>query len=82
MVGPLHGLPAAHKDTFLTKGIRTTFGSPLYRDFVPEEDALIVEGRRRLTNFECHAQTLAGIGRARTAVRSDFHSSCAQALNC
>ncbi len=40
--GPLHGLPIAHKDTLATKGIRTTQGSPLFRDFVPEENALIV----------------------------------------
>ncbi len=40
--GPLHGLPAAHKDLALTKGIRTTFGSPIFADFVPEEDQLIV----------------------------------------
>lgn len=42
-VGPLHGLPIAHKDTTDTKGIRTTRGSPLYRDHVPTENALIVE---------------------------------------
>ncbi len=42
-LGPLHGLPIAHKDLVATKGIRTTFGSPIFRDFVPEEDALIVE---------------------------------------
>jgi amidase len=42
-LGPLHGLPIAHKDLVPTKGIRTTFGSPIYADFVPEEDALIVE---------------------------------------
>ena len=42
-MGPLHGLPIAHKDLFPTKGIRTTFGSPIYADFVPKEDALIVE---------------------------------------
>ncbi len=45
-VGPLHGLPIAHKDLLLTKGIRTTFGSPIYKDFVPEEDALIVQRLR------------------------------------
>ena len=45
-VGPLHGLPVAHKDLVTTKGIRTTFGSPIYRDFVPQEDALIVERLR------------------------------------
>ena len=42
-VGPLHGLPIAHKDTTPTRGIRTTFGSPIYRDFVPEQSALIIE---------------------------------------
>ncbi len=42
-VGPLHGLPVAHKDMALTAGIRTTFGSPVLRDFVPSEDSLIVE---------------------------------------
>ena len=45
-VGPLHGLPIAHKDNFPTKGIRTTFGSPIYAELVPEEDALIVERLR------------------------------------
>jgi len=33
----------AHKDLTPTKGIRTTFGSPIYKDFVPDHDALIVE---------------------------------------
>jgi len=42
-VAPLYGLPVAHKDLALTKGIRTTFGSPVYRDFVPDTDSLIVE---------------------------------------
>jgi len=42
-LGPLHGLPVAHKDLVPTKGIRTTFGSPIFQDFVPEQDALLVE---------------------------------------
>lgn len=42
-VGVLHGLPVAHKDLALTEGIRTTFGSRIYQDFVPEQDELIVE---------------------------------------
>lgn len=42
-LGPLHGLPVAHKDLVETKGIRTTFGSPLYRDNVPKEDAILIE---------------------------------------
>lgn len=40
-VGPLHGLPIAHKDLSPTKGMRTTWGSPIFKDFVPEEDSLI-----------------------------------------
>ncbi|MCH2287692.1 MAG: amidase [SAR324 cluster bacterium] len=45
-VGPLHGLPIAHKDLVPTKGIRTTFGSLVFQDFIPEEDALLVERLR------------------------------------
>jgi len=41
--GPLFGLPVAHKDLVPTRGIRTTYGSPIYRDHVPEQDALLVE---------------------------------------
>ena len=42
-VGPLAGLPIAYKDLVSTKGIRTTFGSPIYADHVPAEDHAIVE---------------------------------------
>ena len=42
-VGPLHGLPIAHKDLLPTKGMRTTFGSPIFRDFVPDADAILAE---------------------------------------
>lgn len=42
-LGPLHGLPTAVKDLTLTKGMRTTFGSPIYKDNVPDRDAIIVE---------------------------------------
>ncbi|HET7547640.1 MAG TPA: amidase [Usitatibacter sp.] len=45
-VGPLAGLPIAHKDIVPTKGIRTTFGSPIYKDHVPEVDHAIVERLR------------------------------------
>jgi amidase len=41
--GHLGGLPVAYKDVFPTKGIRTTWGSPIYRDHVPQEDHVIVE---------------------------------------
>ncbi|HEU0119113.1 MAG TPA: amidase [Bryobacteraceae bacterium] len=42
-LGPLHGLPIAHKDLQETKGIRTTFGSPLFRDNIPTRDTLLIE---------------------------------------
>jgi amidase len=42
-LGPLHGLPVAHKDLLETRGILTTYGSPLYKDFIPTEDDLVVE---------------------------------------
>jgi len=45
--GRLDGLPVAVKDTVLTKGIRTTFGSPVMRDFVPDQDGLVAERHRR-----------------------------------
>ena len=41
--GPLHGLPVAHKDLEETRGMRTTFGSPIFRDYVPGFDTLLVE---------------------------------------
>jgi aspartyl-tRNA(Asn)/glutamyl-tRNA(Gln) amidotransferase subunit A len=41
--GPLHGIPVAVKDVFSTKGIRTTCGSKLFADHVPEHDAAVVE---------------------------------------
>ena len=45
-LGALHGLPVAHKDLVDTAGIRTTRGSPFYRDHVPTRDALIVTRMR------------------------------------
>ncbi|MAQ57873.1 MAG: amidase [Chloroflexi bacterium] len=42
-LGSLHGVPVAHKDLVDTAGMRTTYGSPIYADHVPEEDALIVQ---------------------------------------
>jgi amidase len=42
LLGPLHGLPVAHKDTHATGGMRTTWGSPLLRDMVPARDELVV----------------------------------------
>jgi amidase len=41
-LGPLHGLPVGIKDLADTQGIRTTYGSPIYANHVPDTDALIV----------------------------------------
>lgn len=41
-LGPLHGLPMAHKDLADTAGIRTTYGSTLFANHVPDTDELIV----------------------------------------
>jgi len=46
-VGPLHGLPFAFKDTHAVAGWRTTYGSPLFADHVPDADELLVERVRR-----------------------------------
>ncbi|MGH7073334.1 MAG: amidase [Stellaceae bacterium] len=46
-LGPLHGFPHAVKDLEPTLGIRTTFGSPLFRDFVPDRDSILVERLKR-----------------------------------
>ena len=66
-VGPLHGLPIAHKDLVPTRGMRTTMGSPIYKDFVPDHDGLIVErlkkagaitiGKTNVPEFGAGAQT-------------------------
>lgn len=41
--GPLHGIPIAVKDVFCTQGIRTTCGSKLFGEHIPERDAAVVE---------------------------------------
>ena len=41
-LGPLHGIPISIKDVFWTEGIRTTYGSKLFEDFVPPQDAVFV----------------------------------------
>ncbi len=46
-LGRLHGLPVAHKDLLETRGIRTTFGSQLFKDYVPKEDDIVVERMKR-----------------------------------
>ena len=47
IMGPLHGLPHAVKDLQPVKGIRSTSGSPILKDFVPTQDSLPVERMRK-----------------------------------
>ncbi len=42
-VGPLAGVPIGIKDLVMTKGVRTTSGSIVYKDFIPDEDDVVVE---------------------------------------
>ena len=46
-LGPLHGLPVAAKDLHETAGIRTTYGSPLHRNFVPDFDCRVVQREKQ-----------------------------------
>jgi aspartyl-tRNA(Asn)/glutamyl-tRNA(Gln) amidotransferase subunit A len=41
--GPLHGIPYAAKDLFYTRGVATTVGSKIFRDFLPDYDAAVIE---------------------------------------
>ena len=41
--GPLHGVPVAVKDLCATKGVRTTCGTRVYRDWLPDFDACVIE---------------------------------------
>ncbi len=63
--GPLHGVPTAIKDLNLTAGIRTTFGSAAYDDFVPELDDAVTESIR--------AAGMVSIGKTSTP---EFGSPC------
>jgi len=47
LIGPLHGFPYAVKDLLPVKGITTTLGSPILKDFVPTADGIIAERLRR-----------------------------------
>ena len=63
-MSPLHGVPVGVKDIFYTKGMKTTMGSPIYSDYVPDIDAeivktlrgagMVVMGKTETTEFALH----------------------------
>src|SRR5205823_12577083 len=46
-LGALHGLPVAVKDLHETKGLRTTYGSPVHKNYVPDFDCALVQRERK-----------------------------------
>jgi amidase len=46
-LGPVHGLPVAHKDLLLTRGMRTTFGSKVHEHLIPSRSVLAVERQQQ-----------------------------------
>ena len=77
-LGPLHGLPVAHKDLMETRGIRTTFGSPLYKDNIPTEDdhrrRTDAARRRDHHRQDQHAGIRRGIADVQHGLRRDAQS--------
>ena len=77
----LHGLPVAHKDLVDTAGVRTTYGSLLFADHVPDRDALIVTrmadagaislGKTNTPEFGAGSHT---VNRVFGATRNPYHS--------
>ncbi len=53
-LSPVAGMPIACKDMERTKGMRTTFGSPIFKDFVPDVDSVMVE------KFRAHDMVIFG----------------------
>ena len=81
--GPLHGIPIAVKDLFATRGTRTTFGSLLYADWVPDYDATVVERLRAAgaviigkTNLHELAFGTTSINAHHGAVRNPWRTDC------
>ena len=90
-IGPLHGLPIAHKDFTQTAGVRTTFGSPIFADFVPDQDALPIErlkgaggitvGKTNTPEFAAGSQTYNDVfGTTRNPMTRRRHAAAAAAV--
>ena len=74
--GPLHGVPVAVKDQFDTAGIRTTYGSALTWDNVPDEDAVVVARLK-----EAGAVLLGKLNLSEFALGESFHHPGGQPRN-
>lgn len=82
-LGPLHGIPIAVKDLYATRGVRTTFGSPLFADWIPDYDATVVERLKRAgavivgkTNLHELAFGTTSANPHYGAVRNPWHPEC------
>lgn len=82
-LGPLHGIPIAIKDLFATRGVRTTFGSQVFADWVPDYDAAVVERLRNAgavligkTNLHELAYGTTSANAHFGAVRNPWNSAC------
>jgi len=82
-LGPLHGVPFSTKDVVATKGLRTTFGSPLYADNVTTEDAVIVARMRAAGGIQVgktNTPTMGWLGVTHNllfgATRNPWNSDC------
>ena len=73
--GPMHGVPFAVKDQLYTRGVRTTGGSPIFGDFVPEEDATVI------TRLKDAGAILLGKLNMTEFATTAFHHSFATARN-
>ena len=75
-LGPLHGIPVAVKDQFDTAGIRTTYGSSLEWDHVPDRDAVVVTRLK-----EAGAILLGKLNLSEFALGESFHHPGGQPRN-
>ena len=74
--GSMHGIPVAVKDQFNTKGIRTTGGSSILGDFIPEEDATVIANLKR-----AGAVLLGKLNMSEFAMGDAFHHPYGRPLN-
>ena len=74
--GPLHGMPVLIKDLQDTKGILTTQGSPIYRDHIPEKDALIVDRLKKAGAIVIGKSNTPEFGAGSQTFNSVFGATC------